>query len=265
AALWAFAAGLLITIGPTASQVGLVSIIMLLVLAHEPLPPGQALVAAGAVLLGGLLEVLVVAIPWPRRAKGGRTVIGSPHAAAAPLPPNPSLSAALHHALRVAVAVAVADTLARGLRMPHGYWIPMTVAIVLKPAVGATITRSLSRLLGTLTGLVLGTLLLETAFGPIAAHVVLFGVFVFLMLAFGPGNYALLVVAVSAIVVVMFSLLGTPPAATMHDRAIATVIGGALALLASLAWPARRGRGTAPAAPGESRHEDAAAQAPPRS
>jgi uncharacterized membrane protein YccC len=42
-------------------------------------------------------------------------------------------SAAFRHAVRLAVYVAGGEAVARGLSLHRAYWLPMTVAIVLKP------------------------------------------------------------------------------------------------------------------------------------
>ena len=50
-------------------------------------------------------------------------------------------------------------------RIPHGYWIPMTTAIVLKPDFAGTFSFGLLRVIGTMLGLVLTTALVHYAFG----------------------------------------------------------------------------------------------------
>jgi uncharacterized membrane protein YccC len=58
------------------------------------------------------------------------------------------------HAMRLAVAVALATLLERGLGMPHGYWVALTVLAILQPGPHATEVRSLQRAAGTLGGVV---------------------------------------------------------------------------------------------------------------
>jgi hypothetical protein len=61
--------------------------------------------------------------------------------------------AALHaHAARLGAAVGLATLLERALRMPHGYWIPLTVLAILQPDPRATEIRCLQRAAGTLVG-----------------------------------------------------------------------------------------------------------------
>jgi hypothetical protein len=56
------------------------------------------------------------------------------------------------HAVRLGLAVGVATLLERALRMPHGYWVPLTVLAILQPDPRATEIRCLQRAAGTLVG-----------------------------------------------------------------------------------------------------------------
>jgi uncharacterized membrane protein YccC len=115
----------------------------------------------------------------------------------------------------------------------------MTIAIVLKPDFTATFTRGVLRLAGTFTGLVLATGLFHLAPATPGVQVALIAVLAFLMRCFGPANYGILVTAVTAMIVLMISLTGVPPAEVMAARALNTVVGGAIALLAYWIWPTR--------------------------
>jgi uncharacterized membrane protein YccC len=68
-------------------------------------------------------------------------------------------------------------------------------------------------------------------------QVALMAVMAFVMRCFGPANYGILVAAVTAYVVLLFAMLGTPPKEVMVSRAINTVAGGAIALVAYWIWP----------------------------
>jgi hypothetical protein len=58
------------------------------------------------------------------------------------------------HAVRLSLAVALATLIERGLGLPHGYWVPLTVLAIVQPAAHATEVRSLQRAAGTLVGVV---------------------------------------------------------------------------------------------------------------
>src|SRR5882762_5316859 len=67
ATLWAFAAGMLVSLGTTAADVGVISTVVLLVYSAQPLTPYQALQAAGLALAGGLLQIMLSIAMWPVR------------------------------------------------------------------------------------------------------------------------------------------------------------------------------------------------------
>ena len=148
-------------------------------------------------------------------------------------------SAACRHALRLAVAVAIGEALAAVLKFPRTYWVPMTIALVLKPEYGATLNRGVLRAAGTIAGLLFATfvfwILPESTWTSAALGVV----FLFLMRWMGGANYGLLAFALSGLVVALFALTGVPPHEVVFSRGVNTVIGGAVALVVYLLWPTR--------------------------
>ncbi len=58
------------------------------------------------------------------------------------------------HTVRLALAVALATIIERVLKMPHGYWVPLTVLAIVQPGERATEVRCLQRAAGTLVGVV---------------------------------------------------------------------------------------------------------------
>jgi uncharacterized membrane protein YccC len=146
-------------------------------------------------------------------------------------------SAAFRHAVRLTVCVVVGTLVGQTLDWHRSYWLPMTVAIILKPDFTSTFSRGLLRLAGTLAGLALATALFHfLAPGP-AVEVAMIGVFAFVLRCYGPANYGVLVTALTALVVLMFAVVGSPPAPVMMARALNTAAGGAIALLAYWLWP----------------------------
>lgn len=146
-------------------------------------------------------------------------------------------SAAFRHAARLVTCIMIAEALAVVLRVPHGYWIPMTVAIVLKPDFTATFSRGIARLAGTLAGLLAASLVLHIVPGSTPYYVALAGALTFAVRGVGRANYAILVVSVTGLIVVLLALGGAPALPSMEARGVATLVGGALALAAYAAWP----------------------------
>jgi uncharacterized membrane protein YccC len=148
-------------------------------------------------------------------------------------------SAAFRHAIRTAICLAVAVWLGRLLALSHGYWIPMTVAIVLRADYGATFSFGLLRVAGTVMGLVLTTALLYflpmDPWARLAVMAVLCAGFRY----FGTVHYGLAVTALTGMVVLLLALAGEPAGPTMVSRLIATVVGSAMTLTAYGLWPTR--------------------------
>lgn len=67
ATAWAFIAGMLVAVGTTAADVGVISTVVLVIYSAQPLSPWQALEAAGLALCGGLLQILLSIALWPVR------------------------------------------------------------------------------------------------------------------------------------------------------------------------------------------------------
>ncbi len=66
-ALWGFAAGLLVCLGPTATVSGVQSVVGLVVFSQFHLSATAAIHTAGLVLLGGLIQAFLVVVVWPLR------------------------------------------------------------------------------------------------------------------------------------------------------------------------------------------------------
>lgn len=67
ATLWAFGAGMLVSLGSTAADVGVISTVMIVVYAAQPLTPRQAVEASLLALAGGLFQTLLSIALWPVR------------------------------------------------------------------------------------------------------------------------------------------------------------------------------------------------------
>jgi uncharacterized membrane protein YccC len=152
-------------------------------------------------------------------------------------------SIACRHALRCGVCLAVAVAGSRLMDMSHGYWIPMTAAIVLKPDFAGTFSFGLLRVIGTLLGLVLATALAHFAFGGDWQRIALFAVLCFGFRELTTVHYGIGVMLLTALIVLLLAFEGMAPGETMTARALGTSIGSALALFAYVVWPTwERGR-----------------------
>lgn len=146
-------------------------------------------------------------------------------------------SPVFRHAVRLSVCLAIGDAIGRSISWQRSYWIPMTIAVVLKPDFTTTFSRGVLRLLGTFAGLALATALYRMfPTGPFLECALVF-VFTFVLRLIGPANYGVFSVAISGLVVFELAAAGTPPGEVIALRALNTAVGGLLALLAYTVWP----------------------------
>ncbi|HUJ23755.1 MAG TPA: FUSC family protein [Bryobacteraceae bacterium] len=146
-------------------------------------------------------------------------------------------SAACRHAIRLSVCVAAGDALARGFELRRSYWLPMTVAIVLKSDFTATFTRGILRLAGTFLGLLLATGLFHLMPTALGGEIAAVTALMFVLRWLGPANYGILTAAVSALVVLLIAMTGVAPGEVIMARGVNTAAGGVIALLAYWLWP----------------------------
>ena len=146
-------------------------------------------------------------------------------------------STAFRHALRLAAVLTLATAGSRALGLPRGYWLPLTIALVLKPEFHDTFAFSIGRVSGTVLGAASATAVayLFTP-GPIALIVLVLG-FVWGAYGFGAANYAAVSICITGYVIFLMTLAGLPEVTAATDRIVYTVIAGLLALCAYVAWP----------------------------
>ena len=180
-------------------------------------------------------------------ASTSRRPRAKPAVTAAPPAPNSILSVlranftfrstAFRHALRLAICVGGGEAFGHLLNLQRTYWLTMTIAIVLRPDYTSTFIRGILRITGTLAGLLFATGLFRVLHSGQDSEIVFLAVFVFLLRWIGPANYGIFVTAISAYIVVFFALTGTSPADVTSARAVNTILGGIIALVAYLIWP----------------------------
>jgi len=151
-------------------------------------------------------------------------------------------SAVFQHAVRLSGVVTVAYLAAR-LLLPHngpvvhGYWAPMTAAMVMRPDFAQTFSRGVARLAGTVAGVLLATLVVEL-FDPgawisaVLAVACMGGAYLTLR-----TGYALMTVCISSYVVFLLGLQPGDPVHTALERVGMTLLGGAVALGAYALFP----------------------------
>lgn len=146
-------------------------------------------------------------------------------------------SPVLRHAVRLAVAAGCGVAIARFAEVAHGYWIPLTVVMVLRPETAHTYTRCVGRVGGNVIGVVVATvialILHPTGLAAATMAVALLGV-AYLVSAIG---YLAVSAALAAAIVFLIDIAGVDGLASVSDRVAATLIGGMLAVLAHVVLP----------------------------
>jgi len=138
--------------------------------------------------------------------------------------------------LRLMVCMGVAGLVSEVIPLQRSYWVPLTVAIVLKPDFGSVFARALQRGIGTVVGAVAGAVLLVLVHG--MWLLIPFAILAALLPYGRSRNYGLLSTFLTPLVVVLIDLLAPVGWQLAEDRLIDTLIGCAIALLVGFApWP----------------------------
>jgi uncharacterized membrane protein YccC len=150
------------------------------------------------------------------------------------LQPNAIL---LKHSQRVAIVTVAGLVLYYSLDLPRGQWIVLTIMVLLQPDFSTTKERTQDRLMGTMAGVVIGTLLLIYHLH-FSLLVLAISVCAFFFVYLQAKNYKLAVVFVTIMLVGILEVsefIGWQIAAY---RLLATLIGGMLSILAAyVLWP----------------------------
>ncbi len=139
--------------------------------------------------------------------------------------------------LRLGVLMLFGVVVFKAIGLPHGYWLPFTIVVVLQPDFGSTRTRAAQRVLGTLGGSLLASTLLWLEL-PFAALATATAITIFFFGYFIRRNYAVAVFFITLFVVLLTETNGPVTLAFTVERLATTLGGGALALLAAFYfWP----------------------------
>src|SRR5208282_4818183 len=144
----------------------------------------------------------------------------------------------LEHAVRTALAATVSVLVARLFNMPEAYWAGVTSMVVMQSTLGASLSVSVLRLIGTAMGALAGGLL-ATQFGPnvyvFGAGVLLLGV---LTAALHCDRSAFRFAGITLAIVMLVMRTASPWLIALH-RFLEVSIGIVIALLLTAIWPER--------------------------
>jgi uncharacterized membrane protein YccC len=117
----------------------------------------------------------------------------------------------VRHGLRLAACMVIATAITYVVDLPHDYWLPMTVAWIMKPDYASTVPRLVSRV----TGVVVGSLIM--------AGIVL-------------------TLGITSVVVALLLIDDKPLSTTLGPQIICAVSAGVICTLAMRIWPTRTTR-----------------------
>ncbi len=210
--------------------------------------------APAAAQLAGILEQIAQLIPRTQAALHATVDRGNEHVAFSlelfdlktwtlrPLasalnfhwPPDRAL---VRFILRLTVLQVAGVAVMKYFGLTRGYWLPLTVLVVLQPDYGTTRLRAGQRVIGTVTGGLIASALLWLH----PPNVVLFVAMSVTMFGFSfwlKRNYAIAVFFITLFVVLITETAGKVSVAFTLERLGATLAGGLLALIAAhVFWP----------------------------
>ena len=231
----ALVAGWMGVAGPRAALIGTLSLVIFTITAGLPEIIKLSLDFVALMGLAGLVQTLVLALT---------ALINNPKLLSVPPVPMETLWFRLthpgeqrerytRHALRLALAIAVATTISEYYSVPHQYWIPMTVAWIAKPDSTGTKVRIAQRVGGTALAVCImmswGIWLPK----PEWALLVVIGVGGLVAFTFIWANYAVAVFGITLYMMSLFAQGGDLLERSVYFRLVAT-IAAALIVLTSL-------------------------------
>lgn len=141
------------------------------------------------------------------------------------------------YAFRVAVGLSLGVFIFKYFQIDHGYWIPLTMMIVIQPYYGATLKKGIERMVGTVGGILVGggILLLPLSH---ETSIVILVIDSFFVAYFLRNNYKVGVFFVTIMMVLLMQISQQGTWALIGWRIVSTLFGALLALVAGYAfWP----------------------------
>jgi uncharacterized membrane protein YccC len=141
----------------------------------------------------------------------------------------------LRHAVRLAAAAAAGIAIGRFADVEQGYWITLTVLLVMRPETAHTYTRCAGRIGGMAAGALVASSMTVLWQPTGLAAAILAVAFLAVTYAVSVFGYIVVSAALAATIVFLLGIAGVSLA--ISDLLFATAIGGALAVLAHVVLP----------------------------
>jgi hypothetical protein len=257
AAIWAFGMAAAVGLGTAVWWIVLQWSIALVIAAAFPADPTFALLRGALVALGGTLQLVFASglwtllcwqcdIPAPRNENNRPLSFASVRLALREtLEPH---TARFRYAAALAVTVGLAAAAYRVANFSNGYWIAMTILIVLRSELRDTVRITVTRIIGTMVGAGVATLVVALLRPSPTILVAVIAVTAWGCYACLRVNYALFSMLVTGYIALLFAFGGLPEPTVALHRVIATAIAGSIALAVHFLYVARPRRPAAGAA-----------------
>lgn len=142
-------------------------------------------------------------------------------------------STTFRHAARLTLALIVGYVVSMLFPLGHGYWILLTITTILKPAYSITKKRNGNRIIGTLTGALLGFAAIYITMDTTILFIIMLLAMIisYSMLKL---NYLVSSAGITVYVIISFHFLNPSGlGVVLHDRVLDTAIGCVIAFIAS--------------------------------
>ncbi|HVI48778.1 MAG TPA: FUSC family membrane protein [Chitinophaga sp.] len=141
------------------------------------------------------------------------------------------------HAIRVSLATVTGYVLGLALHLDRVYWILLTIIVILKPGFGLTRSRSIQRVIGTVTGALFAAGLLYLTHNDTVIFITML-LCILGSYSFMTFQYTLSVFFVTPFIIFLLHFLHPTDLSNVTQRVLDTFIGGGLAFFANmLLWP----------------------------
>lgn len=145
-------------------------------------------------------------------------------------------SPAFRRSLRTAVAIAIAIFIAQTFNFIKGFWIPMTVLIVMEATIGGTFRKAYHRVLGTLAGVAVDSIILLADLNIYCLFLIfLISVFfAYYLKSYNVTNYGFFAFTMTVMILILYQILLPQPGDYFFPRVYETVLGAVIGIILSL-------------------------------
>ncbi|WP_339916644.1 YccS family putative transporter [Yeosuana marina] len=142
----------------------------------------------------------------------------------------------MRHALRLSLCFLIGFTVSEFFNIAKGEWIVLTILFVLQPSFSETRKRLLQRTLGTLSGVIIGVLVIRLF--SFSGQIVLMITSAYLFFIWMKRRYSLAVIFITVFVLCAFNIIANKGVDVMTPRLIDTFIGAFISFIViRFLWP----------------------------